>query len=88
MMMIDSYCISFLRKKKQGDDGLLPIDGQNGFPGQSGAVGPRGIPGVPGCNGSKVKTNERCNRAYVHVDVFTEYSTIWRAFSLLSFPLF
>lgn len=37
----------------------MPIDGQNGFPGQSGAVGPRGIPGVPGCNGSKVKTNER-----------------------------
>jgi hypothetical protein len=33
----------------------LPIDGQNGFPGQAGAIGPRGISGVPGCNGTKVK---------------------------------
>ena len=46
------FLLSFIKK---GDDGLLPIDGQNGFPGQLGAVGPRGIPGVPGCNGSKVK---------------------------------
>ena len=45
---------SFDRSK--GDDGLLPIDGQNGFPGEPGAMGPRGIPGVPGCNGSKVSS--------------------------------
>ena len=40
---------------RQGEEGLLPVDGQNGFPGQAGAMGPRGISGVPGCNGSKVK---------------------------------
>jgi hypothetical protein len=56
----------------------LPIDGQNGFPGQAGAVGPRGISGVPGCNGSKVK------RKILEIDkdhtppicVFTTYTSI------------
>jgi len=43
---------------------VLPIDGQNGFPGQAGAIGPRGFPGVPGCNGSKVKRKKTflCNK--------------------------
>jgi len=62
----------------------LPIDGQNGFPGQPGAVGPRGIPGVPGCNGSKVKKkNEKMRLSVCPVYVFTEYNTIWFAFSFL-----
>lgn len=51
------FVVSIVYQNKsiiKGEDGLLPIDGQNGFPGQPGAIGPRGIPGVPGCNGSKV----------------------------------
>jgi hypothetical protein len=67
----------------------LPIDGQNGFPGQAGAVGPRGISGVPGCNGSKVKkkkysdmikTKHPCIRIY---DIYTRRQ--WEVFLLLLF---
>ena len=54
-----SDLISLIYLFIKGDDGLLPIDGQNGFPGQPGAMGPRGIPGVPGCNGSKVSLMKR-----------------------------